>query len=253
MHSPLSSSKRLVRILRTIVFPMASILPTEVANPFHGGTVRRQLVRRDDIGLTVAFQQLSKEFQCGLAVMALGNIAFQHLALMIHRAPQVVDLAVDLHKDPVQIPLPIQVAADSLSSAATDFGGKKRAEPVPPKPDRLVADIYPVFVEKVLDVSKRKREPNIPHDRQSDNLRRCFEVAERVGFAHRQMLRSAHNWLKPASSDNATGGIPIHYATHQRQPTPVFPQLTLIDSVFPRKMLTGRWQFAIAPSGMRAM
>ena len=83
MHSSLSSSKRLVRILRAIIFPMDSVLPAEVANLFHGGTVRRQLVRRDDIGLTVALQQLSEKIQCGLAVSALGNIAFQHLALMI--------------------------------------------------------------------------------------------------------------------------------------------------------------------------
>ena len=149
MHSPLSSSKRLVRILRAIIFPMASVLPTEVASLFHGGTVRRQLVRRDDIGLTVALQQLSEEFQCGLAVSALGDIAIQHFALMIYRAPQVVDLAVDLHEDLIQMPLLIRVTAHSLSSAPADFGGEKRAEPVPPKPDRLVADIYPAFVDKL--------------------------------------------------------------------------------------------------------
>ena len=153
---------------------------------------------------TVALQQLPEEFQCGLAVSALGNIAFQHFALMIYRPPQVVDLAVDLHEDLIQMSLPIRVTAHSLSSAPADFGGEKRAEPVPPKPDRLVADIYPAFVQKVLDVSKRKWKPNIHHDRQSDNLTRCFEIAERVGFAHRQMLRSTDNRLKPVSSDNAS-------------------------------------------------
>jgi hypothetical protein len=38
----------------------------------------------------------------------------------------------------------------------------------PQKPDGFVADVDPLFVQKVLDVSERQREPNVEHHRETD-------------------------------------------------------------------------------------
>jgi hypothetical protein len=43
-----------------------------------------------------------------------------------------------------------------------------------------MADVDAALVEQVFDVSKRQPEPDIHHHRQADDLRRGFEVAERV-------------------------------------------------------------------------
>jgi hypothetical protein len=52
-----------------------------------------------------------------------------------------------------------------------DINGEHRAEPVPPKPHRLVANINAAFVQKILHVPKRKRKPDVHHYREADHLR----------------------------------------------------------------------------------
>ena len=37
-------------------------------------------------------------------------------------------------------------------ASLADLGGEHRAEPVPPEPDRLVADVYPALRQQILDV-----------------------------------------------------------------------------------------------------
>jgi len=54
---------------------------------------------------------------------------------------------------------------------AVDINGEHRAEPVPPKPHRLVANINAAFVQKILHVPKRKRKPDVHHYREADHLR----------------------------------------------------------------------------------
>jgi hypothetical protein len=39
-----------------------------------------------------------------------------------------------------------------LNPFSSDLGGEHRAEPVPPKPHRLVADIDATFMQQILDV-----------------------------------------------------------------------------------------------------
>jgi len=43
-----------------------------------------------------------------------------------------------------------------------------------------MADFDATFVEQVLDVSKRQREPHVHHDREADDLGRRLEVLEGV-------------------------------------------------------------------------
>lgn len=47
-----------------------------------------------------------EKFHPSLLVTALGNEAFENLAFVIHRSPEIVLLAINLHKDLVQMPPP---------------------------------------------------------------------------------------------------------------------------------------------------
>ena len=69
--------------------------------------VRTQQIGHDDMRSTKAPHYFSEEFQCRFAIPALGNIAFQHLTFVIYGPPYVKGLAVDLHENFVQVPLPV--------------------------------------------------------------------------------------------------------------------------------------------------
>jgi hypothetical protein len=88
---------------------------------------------------------------------------------VIDGPPKLVRLAVDLHVHLIEMPPPVAACAHSLHPFASDLGGKHRAEPVPPEPHRLVADVDATFVEQVLDIAERQGEPYVHHDRQADD------------------------------------------------------------------------------------
>jgi site-specific DNA recombinase len=81
-----------------------------------------------------------------------------------------------------------------------------------------VADFYAAFVQEILNVSQRQREPDVEHNRQANDLRACFEVAEEGRFCHPGRLKGRPCRLKPSSSDNTRirGAVPfsrgqLHY------------------------------------------
>ena len=66
-----------------------------------------------------------------------------------------------------------------------------------------MADLDAAYVEGILYVSQRQRVPHVEHNRQADDLGRCFEVPERAALGHRKTLASRPALLKGISSDNA--------------------------------------------------
>ena len=126
---------------------------------------------------------------------------------MVHGAPKVVPLTVDLHENLVKLPLPM-ARSQPLDPAHLDLIGEHRAEPVPPKSNSFVADLDAPFMQKILNVSQLKREPHIEHDSQADDLGARFEVLERRAFGHARTLPGALPRLKQSSSDKTLG--PLH-------------------------------------------
>lgn len=53
--------------------------------------------------MTVTLHSFPEEFQRCFAIPAFGHITFQHLPFVINGAPKKLRLAVDLHKDFVQV------------------------------------------------------------------------------------------------------------------------------------------------------
>ena len=72
---------------------------------------------------------------------------------------------------PVQVPAPVGIPT-VMNPSFSDLGRKHRAEPVPPEPYRLVADIDAAVEKKILDLAQRKRIPDVHHHRQADYRRR---------------------------------------------------------------------------------
>ena len=52
----------------------------------------------------MALQCLLHEDQCGCLVTSFGHKAFEYVAFVIHRAPQVVHLVINLHVDLIEMP-----------------------------------------------------------------------------------------------------------------------------------------------------
>jgi hypothetical protein len=74
-------------------------------------------------------------------------------------------------------------------AASADFGREDRPEPVPPELHALVADLDAALVQHVLDVPQGKREPDVEHHREADDLGARLEVPERVALLHPPKLR----------------------------------------------------------------
>ena len=99
---------------------------------------------------------------------------------MIDGAPQIVQFAVDLHIDLVEVPSPMCAAPHAVDALASDLRGKHRTEPVPPQPDGFVADVDPALGQQVLDVAQRQGVADIHLHHQPDDLRRTIKVSEGV-------------------------------------------------------------------------
>ena len=64
----------------------------------------------------------------------------------------------------------------SVHPSSTDFSRKQRAKSVPPETDSFMADVDAAFVQKIFDIPKRQREPDMHHHCQADDFRRRLEV-----------------------------------------------------------------------------
>jgi hypothetical protein len=82
-----------------------------------------------------------------------------------------------------------------MSPLAPDLSRELRAEPVPSKPHRFVADV---------DAPQRQRIIDVHHHGQADDLGRRLEVPERTLYAHPVRLGDRPARLNQFSSDSAS-------------------------------------------------
>src|SRR5271166_4554358 len=98
------------------------------------------------------------------------DVAEIELAFMIDGAPEIAELAVDLHERLIQMPTPLRIEAHVRYPLLSDLGGEHRAKPVPPKPDGLMADVDPPLNQEILDVAQRQRIFHVHHHDQTNHL-----------------------------------------------------------------------------------
>src|SRR5271155_1998705 len=93
-----------MRILRAIVEPTADLLASGVADLSHRRGISAQPVGDDRPRLAVFLHDPLEKLQRRSLVPLRGDHRLQHLAFMVDGAPQIAELAVDLHERLIQMP-----------------------------------------------------------------------------------------------------------------------------------------------------
>src|SRR5690606_1375956 len=100
------SPERQMGILRPVVGPTTNLAIVATARVLEGGPVGSEPVSDQPVGTAVPLHGFPDEFQRCPAIARPGHEAFQHLALVVDGAPEIVLLAVDLHEYLVEMPPP---------------------------------------------------------------------------------------------------------------------------------------------------
>lgn len=157
-------------VFGTVVQVATDLLAVAVSNLSHRGAIRSKAVSDDDLRSAVSLHGLlQKPERCGL-IPGLGDVALQHLALVIDSSPEVVLDTVDLNENLVEVPLPLSMLAHEGSTFRADFAGEDRSETIDPEPDAFMANINSSLMEQVFDVPQQERKSNVHHHRQLDNF-----------------------------------------------------------------------------------
>ena len=99
---------------------------------------------------------------------------------MIDSAPQVMCLAINLHKDLIEVPLPLGDLAHIACPADADLSSEHRPKTINPEPYALMANVDAAFMQQIFDIPQRQRKANVHHHCELNNLRRCFEISKRI-------------------------------------------------------------------------
>jgi hypothetical protein len=136
LHLPLASSRRPVRVFGTIVEVAAGAMSDVRQDGTLGNAVAAQSVR-DQAPRSVpqTVQQAFEETLRGRAVPPLLHQDVQHHAVLVHRAPQVVQHAPDPDEDLVEVP-----SITRPRSPAAEPTGEVGTELAAPVSDALAGD-----------------------------------------------------------------------------------------------------------------
>ena len=119
-----------------------------------------QFVSHDGIGcMALLLQQFAHQFERCFLVSAGLNQNVEHLALAIHRPPQIHPHAVDGDKHLVKVPTPISLGAQSSQPT-----GIAQSELQRPPPHGLVRNIDTAFRQQILNIAKAERKSEIQPD-----------------------------------------------------------------------------------------
>jgi hypothetical protein len=130
-----------MRILRPIVETATDLVPIRDANFIHRRRTGPKTVCDDDPRSAVFLHDPLEKLQRSGLVSIRRDHCLRDVTFVIHRAPEIAELAVDSHEHLIQTPPPLWVAAHLHDLSLADLSGEYRAEPVPPEPDGFVTDV----------------------------------------------------------------------------------------------------------------
>jgi hypothetical protein len=129
---------------------------------------------------SLAAQQSSKEPFGGALIAARLHQDVDHVAVLIHRTPEILLLAVDSNEDLVQVP---NIAEAAL--APLQLSSIVRTELLTPVPNGFIGDDDSAFGEKILDISEAEAETMVhPHGIADDFWRETMTVIARPVLLH---------------------------------------------------------------------
>jgi len=85
------------------------------------------------------------------AIPALCRENLQHFAFEIDSSPEIVHLAVDLHKDLVEMSSPSGIRG-IMKASPPDLCDEHRTDPVPPQPYAFVANVDTALEQQIFDL-----------------------------------------------------------------------------------------------------
>src|SRR5271157_3682293 len=122
-----------MRILRAIVEPTTDLLEIGVADLFHRRGIRAKPVGDHDPRLAIFLHDALEKLERRRLVPLRSDDRFQNFAFVIDRAPEIAELAVDLHERLIQMPTPLRIGAHVRDAPLSDLSSKQ------PKTARKIA------------------------------------------------------------------------------------------------------------------
>ena len=111
---------------------------------------------------------------------------------MIDRTPEVMSFPIYLHKDFIQVPLPV-ARLQAPCSSLFDLASELRPKPVPPVADRFMAYVHATFMKKVFHIPQREWKPYIKHNCNLNDLMTGFEIPKGYRIIHSCAAKSRIN------------------------------------------------------------
>ncbi len=136
-------------IFCAIVEPTATLLTLTDSNDPQCRTERAKPVGYDRSRSAVTFHGALQEFQRGQEIPALRRKNLKHLAFVIYRTPEIMRLTIDPDEHLVEVPAPLW-KRPMMNASFPDRGGERWTEPVPPVPNRLMADIDTALEQEIF-------------------------------------------------------------------------------------------------------
>src|SRR5271166_6991004 len=113
-----------MRILRAIVEAPTDLLPICGADLIHRRRIRAKPVGDDLPRWAALLHDPLEKLQRRSLVPSCGDHSLQDFAFMVDSAPEIAELAVDLHEDFIQMPAPLRIAAHMRDASLANLGGE---------------------------------------------------------------------------------------------------------------------------------
>src|SRR5271166_5702184 len=182
LHLALPPSRRLMRILSSIVLPSPTLMVAFDPKIPDRGAVWSQVVGDQSLrNKGILPQELAHQFQRGVLVSLGLDQHVEDLALSVDGPPKVDHSAVDFQIDLVEMPSRMR-----LQATLSQVGRDQWSEMVPPTPNGLVRHRHSALRQQILDVTQAEGEPEVePYCLVNDLRRETISAVADFRHAHR--------------------------------------------------------------------
>src|SRR5215210_4157687 len=164
-----------MRVFRSVVQVSAGSMPHLGQNLALRHSVALQPIGHDAPGLVLqTSEQALEEPLCRGGVPAVLDEDVEHNTVLVHRAPEVIQLAIDLQEHLIEVP-----SVARLGPALTELSGEVGAELEAPLPDALMADDDASLGQDKLHLAQAQAEHVVQPDGIADDL--GWEAVSGVG------------------------------------------------------------------------
>ncbi len=167
LHAPLALAGGLVGILRAVVeVAVLAVLDARQHLPFCCTIAFQPIGDDDPWDVVAAFEELAEEFLRRLLVTSALHQDIEHVAVLIHRPPEVMPLTLDRQEDLIQMLL-----IPGLRPAVAQLIGIVLAELPAPLADRFIGHDDATGEQQLFDIPVTEAEAEIKPHRVADDFR----------------------------------------------------------------------------------